>query len=110
MSRPPLALAAATLVALGFALPALADDAVLTIKDHKFDPAKLELPAGAEHKILVKNLDGTPEEFESESLDIEKVIAGGQEASFTIGPLDPGSYEFYGEFHEDTAQGQIVVK
>jgi plastocyanin len=110
MPRHLFALAAATLAAVGFALPALADDVVLTLKDHKFDPAKLELPAGAEHKILVKNLDGTPEEFESESLDIEKVIAGGQEASFTVGPLDPGSYEFYGEFHEDTAQGQIVVK
>ena len=110
MPRYPFAFAAATLAALGLVLPALADDVVLTLKDHKFDPAKLELAAGAEHNILIKNLDGTPEEFESESLDIEKVIAGGQEASFTVGPLDPGSYEFYGEFHEDTAQGQIVVK
>lgn len=102
--------AGAFLFAIGLAAPALGADYVLTIKDHKFEPAQLEVSAGAEHTILVKNLDDSAEEFESEALDVEKVIPGGQEATVTVGPLDAGSYDFVGEFHEDTAKGQLLVK
>jgi len=93
-------------------LTAQADDGNLavTIKDHKFDPAEIAIPAGKEVKLLVTNADGTAEEFESEKLDIEKVIAPGQRAEIKIGPLDAGTYEFVGEYHEDTAKGTIVVK
>ena len=38
------------------------------------------------------------------------MIGGGQEASFKIGPLEAGTYEFVGEFNEDTAKGVVVVK
>jgi hypothetical protein len=27
-----------------------------------------------------------------------------------IGPLDPGRYEFMGEFHADTAKGVVVAE
>jgi hypothetical protein len=27
-----------------------------------------------------------------------------------IAPLDPGRYEFFGEFHEDSAKGALVAK
>jgi len=89
-----------------------ADDGnvAMTIKDHKFDPAEIAIPAGKEVKLLVTNADGTAEEFESEKLDIEKVIPAGQQAEIKIGPLDAGTYEFVGEYHEDTAKGAIVVK
>jgi plastocyanin len=82
----------------------------LTIKDHKFDPAEFEVPAGAKVKLQVKNADATPEEFDSSQLHREKVIPAGQEASIVIGPLKPGRYEFVGEFHKETARGAIVVK
>src|SRR5512145_337504 len=78
---------------------------VLTIKDHKFDPSQIQVPAGTEVTLVVKNMDDTAEEFESEALAVEEVIGGGQEASFKIGPLEGGTYEFVGEFHEDTAKG-----
>lgn len=83
---------------------------VLTIRDHKFEPSNLEIPAGTEVTIVVKNADSTPEEFESEALDLEKVIPGGAEAEFTVGPLEPGTYEFVGEFNMDTAVGSIIVQ
>ena len=83
---------------------------VMTFKDNKLEPAVLEVPAGVEFKLIVKNADTSAEEFESESLELEKVIPGGTEAEFKIGPLDPGSYDVFGEFHEDTATGKIVVK
>ena len=83
---------------------------VMTFKDNKLEPAELQVPAGAEFKLVVKNADQTPEEFESEDLKVEKVIAGGSEAEFTIKALEPGRYEVFGEFHEDTAKGHIVAK
>jgi plastocyanin len=103
------------LIALGagFSAPkALAadDTFTLTIKDHRFDPSELQVPAGKKLKLVVKNLDPTPEEFESHDLKREKVIAGKGEATMAIGPLKPGTYKFVGEYHEGTAQGQIVAK
>ena len=83
---------------------------VLTFKDNKIEPAELQVPAGKEFRLVVKNADQTPEEFDSGDLKIEKIIAGGSEIELTIKPLEPGSYEVVGEFHEDTAKGRIVAK
>jgi hypothetical protein len=106
------------LAGLGLALvaslsPARADDEptfTLTIKDHRFEPTQLDVPAGVKIKLLVKNADATPEEFESIELRREKVIAGGQEAIIFVGPLKPGVYGFFGDFNPKTARGQIVAK
>jgi hypothetical protein len=90
---------------------ARADDGyVMTFKDNKLEPVELQVPAGKEFKLLVKNADQTPEEFESEDLKLEKIIAGGSEAEFTIKALEAGRYEVFGEFHEDTAKGHIVAE
>src|SRR5574338_894207 len=69
--------------------PASAEDAeaTLSIKDHKFEPVELVVPAGKRIKLTVKNLDSTPEEFESHELRREKVIPGGAEAVIYVGPL-----------------------
>ena len=60
--------------------------------------------------LLVKNLDPTPEEFESYELNREKVIAGTSQAVIFIGPLAPGEYPFFGEFYPKTAQGKVRVE
>ncbi|HLZ65020.1 MAG TPA: cupredoxin domain-containing protein [Aliidongia sp.] len=102
-----LALSAALLVSGS----AFADDVIhLSIKDHKYEPARLEVPAGVKFKLLVKNEDPTPEEFESFELKREKVVPPGQEIPVFLGPLDPGEYKFFGDFHQDTAQGVMVAK
>lgn len=82
----------------------------LTIKDHRFEPATIEAPAGKRIQLIVKNADATPEEFESDDLKREKVIPGGAEVTFRVGPLKPGVYSFFGEFNPKTAQGKLVVK
>ena len=104
-----------TLFALGTGFAsahALAADTgfTLTIKEHRFDPAVLDVPAGKKFNLVVKNLDATPEEFESHDLKREKIIPGKGQATISIGPLKPGTYKFVGEYHEKTAQGQIVAK
>jgi plastocyanin len=82
----------------------------VSIKDHRFQPDSIEIPAGTKVKLLVKNQDASPEEFESHELNREKIIAGNSEATIYIGPLDPGEYGFFGEFNEATAQGKIIVE
>ena len=82
----------------------------ISIKDHMFSPDTIEIPAGTKVKLLVKNQDPSPEEFESHELNREKIIPGNSEATIFIGPLDPGEYGFFGEFNEATAQGKIIVK
>lgn len=83
---------------------------VISIKDHKFEPAEIIIPAGKKIKLLIENQDSTPEEFESHELNREKIIAGNSKTTIYIGPLDTGRYPFFGEFNQETAQGAIVVK
>ena len=95
---------------LGTSSQALAEEFSLTIKDHRFEPAELQVPAGQAFTLNVTNQDSSPEEFESDDLDIEKVIPGGQSAVIKVEPLDAGRYDFYGEYHEDSAKGAIIAK
>lgn len=90
----------------------LADEptAALTIRNHQFQPAELQVPANTKIKLVVKNADTTPEEFESVELRREKVVPGGQEVIVYVGPLAPGTYEFFGDFNPKTARGHLVVK
>lgn len=82
----------------------------LVIKDHRFNPAELTVPAGVKVKLIVINQDSTPEEFESHSLNREKIIAGNSKANIYVGPLKPGKYKFFGEFNEATAKGTLIAQ
>lgn len=105
--------AAITSICAALTLSAAADDVPtfeIVIKDHKFQPPVLEIPANKKVKLIVKNQDPTPEEFESYELNREKVIAGNSHAIVFVGPLEPGTYPYFGEFNMATAQGKIVAK
>ena len=93
-------------------LTTLAADAEfgITIENHVFSPAEIKVPAGVKIKLKVDNRDSTAEEFESHELNREKVIPGKSSATIFVGPLKPGRYPFFGEFHEKTAQGVIVAE
>jgi plastocyanin len=83
---------------------------VLTIKEHRFTPSELRVPAGKKVKLIVDNQDATPEEFESHELNREKIIAPKSKASIYIGPLKPGKYPFFGEFNQATARGVVIAE
>jgi plastocyanin len=100
----------ALLAAMFMAAGAEAKEFAITIKDHKFSPAEIQVPANQDVTLKVTNEDPTPEEFESHDFDVEKIIAGGQSATIRVQPLDAGRYRFFGEFHEDTAQGVLIAK
>jgi len=82
----------------------------LTAKDGRFAPENVEVPAGKKIKLIVQNEGPGPEEFESHELNREKMIMPGKSVEIIIGPLKPGIYGFYGEFHRETAKGQVVAK
>ncbi|HYU69185.1 MAG TPA: cupredoxin domain-containing protein [Burkholderiales bacterium] len=112
MSKPLWGLSLVGILGLVLWVPSYAQELsfALTIKDHRFEPSELRVPAGKRFKLVVKNLDPTAEEFESHDLKLEKVIPGRSEANLTVRPLRPGTYEFVGEFHEKTARGRVVAK
>ena len=80
----------------------------LTIKDHKFSPAEIHVPAGKPTTLTIRNEDATAEEFDSSALKVEKVIVGGATATVRLRPLGPGRFPFMGEYHADTAQGVVI--
>ncbi|MFA7240551.1 MAG: cupredoxin domain-containing protein [Sulfuricellaceae bacterium] len=82
----------------------------LIIRNHVFEPSEIRVPAKQKIRLIVKNMDTTPEEFESHELNREKVIPAGATVKILIGPLAPGRYPFVGEFHESTARGTVIAE
>ncbi len=109
MLRIPSAFAIATLLSVGTAQAEI-QTVDLAIKDHRFQPEAVTIPAGEKIKLMVHNQDATPEEFESYELNREKIIPGNSKAVIFVGPLAPGEYPFFGEFNQDTAQGRVIAE
>ena len=82
---------------------------LIQIRNHQFEPAIIEVEANQKFKLIVENLDKTLEEFESSDLKKEKIIGGGKKVSISVSPLKSGEYRFFGDFHQKTAQGKILV-
>jgi hypothetical protein len=82
----------------------------VSIKDHRFQPSEIRVPANTPITLMVRNLDSTPEEFESKTLRVEKVVAGSSSTTLHIRPLGAGRYRFFGDYHEETAEGFLVVE
>ena len=87
-----------------------ADLPTLVFHNHRFVPDRIQVPAGIKFQLKVQNTDDTADEFESVDLNREKLVAPGQTITVFLGPLDPGEYKFFGDFHQDTAQGVLVAK
>jgi plastocyanin len=100
------------LTAAAFSLPSRAADTEveLVIRGHQFAPAEIRVPAGQRVKLLVHNQDAAAEEFESYSLNREKLVPAGAKAAIFIGPLKAGRYEFFGDFNPATARGIVVAQ
>ncbi|MBV8209214.1 MAG: cupredoxin domain-containing protein [Burkholderiaceae bacterium] len=92
--------------------PALADDPEFTLqlREHRFTPSEVKVPAGAKVRLVIDNQDGTVEEFDSFALNREKLVFPNSKGTVFIGPLKPGRYEFMGEFNQSTAKGVVVAE
>ena len=95
--------------AIGVSAAAEDDGIVIVMKDNQFIPSEVPAPAGAKLKLVVRNQNPTVAEFESSQFHREKVVQPGAEIVVFVGPLAPGSYEFFDDFHPST-RGHLVVK
>lgn len=96
-------------------IPAFSSDSLsyeIEFNDGVVKPQELKIPAGKKVKLIVKNIGKTAEEFESNELNREKIVAPGKSVTIFLGPLKKGSYKFFGEFHEkmETSKGQIIAE
>lgn len=93
-------------------LPARAEEPTfkIDIKDGVITPLELEVPANTRIRLEVTNSGASPAEFESVQLKKEKVIAAGNTSVMVIRTLDPGSYDFFDDFHIDLPHAKIIAK
>ena len=88
----------------------------LILKDGKFSPQSLSVPAGRKFKLVLSNQDAKPAEFESFTLHREQLIVAGAQAVVFLGPLKEGRYEFFDDFNAknrgtiEAAAGQADAK
>ncbi len=80
----------------------------LMLRNGRFDPAEVVVPAGTRFLLVVRNENAVAAEFESKGLNAEKIISAGREATIRVGALDAGRYVFENEF-DRAAQGVIVA-
>ncbi|MDE2367565.1 MAG: cupredoxin domain-containing protein [Burkholderiales bacterium] len=69
----------------------------IAIKDHRFVPDLISIPAGQKVRLLIDNQSDSAQEFDSHALNREKHVPARSQAIVYIGPLDPGRYIFQGE-------------
>jgi len=81
----------------------------IIIKNHQFIPQQLNVPAGQKIKVTVINQDSTAEEFESFDLDREQVVEGNKQIIVFIGPLSPGKYGYWADYHK-SSKGVIYAQ
>jgi hypothetical protein len=81
----------------------------LLVKDHRFQPTELHVPANKPIILILRNLDPIPMEFESITLRVEKVVVGNGEGIIRLRPLAPGRYNFFDDFRPET-KGVLVAQ
>jgi len=81
----------------------------ISIRHQAFKPDTLNIPAGKQVKILVKNEDAMPAEFESYDFNREKVVPGHSRVAVYVGPLKAGKYSFFNDFHH-SSKGTLIVR
>ena len=93
--------------------PARADEMPtiqLLMKDGRLFTETLEVPANTRFRLQIRNEGPGAAEFESLELRKETVLAPGVTRVLVFHPMKPGTYKFFDEFHQATAQGKIVAK
>src|SRR5215212_880523 len=99
-----------TVLLIGIAAPALAQEqASIAIRDNGFAPVEIQVSAGTKIELTITNQQQRAAEFESNTLRREKVIPPGATGTIYVGPLQPGSYEFYEDFQPNN-RGFLVAK
>lgn len=82
----------------------------IRLRDGKFEPSELTIVAGQPVKLRIVNESSDTIEFESFGLHRERIVSPGESIVINLQALQPGSYDFFDDFHDDVRPGLIVVK
>ena len=82
----------------------------LRFENHRFVPQTITVPANRAFRVKVINASKETIEFESFKLNRERVLGPGETIIVNVPALNPGSYDFYDDFHDDVPEGAIIVK
>lgn len=82
----------------------------IVVKDGRFSPDRIEVPAGARIKLSLQNDGPGPLEFENDDMHIEKILAAGARSFVVLPKLKPGEYSFVDEFNPITGELILIAK
>lgn len=82
----------------------------VSIRDGRFNPARIEIPSGVKFRIELANEGPGPLEFENSDMHIEKVLSAGARSVVVLPGLPPGEHSFVDEFNPVTGELIIVAK
>lgn len=100
----------AALILISASSNAIADPITLSLTGHKFTPSAITVPSNQKFQIKLTNNDDTPAELESHDLKVEKIVVPGGTITVSVGPMKPGTYQFFDDYHPDEAVGTVTVK
>jgi len=85
----------------------------ITLTEFKYSTPTIELKAGEKVTLELKNAGTVEHDFNMDAVGLKVLIKSGQSATRTLGPLTPGTYEFYCAVtgHKEAGmKGQLIVK
>lgn len=82
----------------------------LMLENHHFTPSTFTVPAGKRFRIQLTSHDTSVDEFESYDMKFEKIIVPGNTITVFAGPMHPGTYSFFDDYHPDDAKGTVTVE
>lgn len=90
--------------------PGVSQELTVQAFDYYFDPTALNVEVGAQVTIELTNSGSVQHSWTSTDLDASVEAASGETSSVTFtAPNEPGSYDFFCEFHPDDMQGTISI-
>ncbi|TAL33679.1 MAG: cupredoxin domain-containing protein [Alphaproteobacteria bacterium] len=88
---------------------ARAENIVISLRNHQFEPPSQGTRAYVDTTIVINNLDVTAAEIGSAALKIAPVLVEpNSQVEFALGRLNPGTYDFFDAFHNDTEYFLVV--
>ncbi len=82
----------------------------IVVRDGRFSPERLEVPAGTRIKLTLQNDGPGPLEFENDEMRIEKILAPGARSFVVLPKLKAGEYEFIDEFNPITGRLTVIAR
>ncbi|WP_248746041.1 cupredoxin domain-containing protein [Pseudomonas sp. MWU12-2037] len=82
----------------------------LVLQNHRFNPSNFTVPAGKRFRIQLTSHDPSVDEFESYDMKFEKIVTPNTTITVYAGPMHPGTYSFFDDYHPEDAKGTVTVE